>query len=247
MRGSVVDLSPASFIDSSILGVILDARRQANEGGRGFAVAHATARSGRRPRAGDHRPARGAARPRVPGWRATAAAVEGLDVVSDRSSSCRSPPAPENVIVVRQAVAGLGEALGFRDQRVDDLKAVVTEACNNVVLHAYRGRARSARGPRRRPAQASSRSRSRRGPRLPAAGSRRRTPRSGLGPAADRLALGRLRDHRRRGRGHDDDHLLLARREAAARRAAAPSSTSATRRWRSRSAPARWRGRCSPG
>lgn len=47
------------------------------------------------------------------------------------------PARPENVIVVRQAVAGLGEALGLPSQRVDDLKAVVTEACNNVVIHAY--------------------------------------------------------------------------------------------------------------
>jgi serine/threonine-protein kinase RsbW len=49
------------------------------------------------------------------------------------------PAAPENVIIVRQAVAGLGEALGLQAQRVDDLKAVVTEACNNVVIHAYDG------------------------------------------------------------------------------------------------------------
>ena len=47
------------------------------------------------------------------------------------------PAVPENVIVVRQAVAGLGEALGLQPQRVDDMKAVVTEACNNVVIHAY--------------------------------------------------------------------------------------------------------------
>ena len=49
------------------------------------------------------------------------------------------PARAENVIVVRQAVAGLGEALGLSDQRVDDLKTVVSEACNNVVLHAYDG------------------------------------------------------------------------------------------------------------
>jgi len=47
------------------------------------------------------------------------------------------PARPENVIVVRQAVAGLGETLGLPPQRVDDLKTVVGEACNNVVLHAY--------------------------------------------------------------------------------------------------------------
>lgn len=47
------------------------------------------------------------------------------------------PARPENVIVVRQAVAGLGEALQVPSRRIDDLKTVVTEACNNVVLHAY--------------------------------------------------------------------------------------------------------------
>jgi anti-sigma B factor antagonist len=36
----VVDLSPATFVDSSILGAILDARRSAAEAGLGFAVAH---------------------------------------------------------------------------------------------------------------------------------------------------------------------------------------------------------------
>jgi anti-sigma B factor antagonist len=38
---TVIDLSPATFIDSSILGVILDARRQAADGGIGFAIVHA--------------------------------------------------------------------------------------------------------------------------------------------------------------------------------------------------------------
>ena len=35
----IVDLSPATFVDSSILGVVLDARRRAEEAGVGFAVA----------------------------------------------------------------------------------------------------------------------------------------------------------------------------------------------------------------
>jgi anti-sigma B factor antagonist len=38
---TVVDLSPATFIDSSILGVILDGRRTAEAAGIGFAVVHA--------------------------------------------------------------------------------------------------------------------------------------------------------------------------------------------------------------
>jgi serine/threonine-protein kinase RsbW len=49
------------------------------------------------------------------------------------------PATAENVIVVRQAVAGLGEALGLSASRIADLKTVVSEACNNVVLHAYEG------------------------------------------------------------------------------------------------------------
>jgi anti-sigma B factor antagonist len=37
---TVVDLSPATFVDSSILGVILDSRRRAAEANVGFAVQH---------------------------------------------------------------------------------------------------------------------------------------------------------------------------------------------------------------
>ena len=38
---TVIDLSPSTFIDSSILGVILDARRRAADADVGFAVVHA--------------------------------------------------------------------------------------------------------------------------------------------------------------------------------------------------------------
>ena len=47
------------------------------------------------------------------------------------------PARSDNVIVVRQAVSGLGEAVSLPDERLADLKTIVTEACNNVVLHAY--------------------------------------------------------------------------------------------------------------
>jgi serine/threonine-protein kinase RsbW len=43
----------------------------------------------------------------------------------------------ENVAIVRQAVAGLGETIGLEDSAVADLKTIVTEACMNVVVHAY--------------------------------------------------------------------------------------------------------------
>src|SRR3954462_13944528 len=47
------------------------------------------------------------------------------------------PSRSENVAVVRHAVAGLAEAVGMSETKIADLKTVVTEACMNVVLHAY--------------------------------------------------------------------------------------------------------------
>jgi anti-sigma regulatory factor (Ser/Thr protein kinase) len=45
----------------------------------------------------------------------------------------------ENVAVVRHALAGLAERLGMDEPSLADLKTVVTEACMNVVVHAYAG------------------------------------------------------------------------------------------------------------
>src|SRR3954447_1628008 len=47
------------------------------------------------------------------------------------------PAAPGNGAIVRHAVAGLAEAVGMDTAGVADLKTVVTEACMNVVVHAY--------------------------------------------------------------------------------------------------------------
>lgn len=47
------------------------------------------------------------------------------------------PARAENVAVVRHAVAGLAERLGMEEAGIADLKTVVTEACMNVVVHAY--------------------------------------------------------------------------------------------------------------
>jgi serine/threonine-protein kinase RsbW len=49
------------------------------------------------------------------------------------------PAKPENVAVVRHAVAGLAQRLGMTEPGIGDLKTVVTEACMNVVVHAYPG------------------------------------------------------------------------------------------------------------
>lgn len=47
------------------------------------------------------------------------------------------PARAENVAVVRHAFGGLAEALRLPDQLTADIKLAVTEACTNVVLHAY--------------------------------------------------------------------------------------------------------------
>jgi serine/threonine-protein kinase RsbW len=47
---------------------------------------------------------------------------------------------PENVALVREVLAGLGEAVQLDEDSLYDIKAAVTEACNNVVLHAYEGK-----------------------------------------------------------------------------------------------------------
>jgi serine/threonine-protein kinase RsbW len=47
--------------------------------------------------------------------------------------------APENVALVREMLSGLAEALGVDGTDLNDIRTAVTEACNNIVLHAYRG------------------------------------------------------------------------------------------------------------
>jgi serine/threonine-protein kinase RsbW len=49
------------------------------------------------------------------------------------------PSRAENVAVVRHALAGLAEAMGMETPAIADLKTIVTEACMNVVVHAYPG------------------------------------------------------------------------------------------------------------
>ena len=44
---------------------------------------------------------------------------------------------PENVALVRQALGGLANSMGIHESLLADIKTAVSEACNNVVLHAY--------------------------------------------------------------------------------------------------------------
>jgi serine/threonine-protein kinase RsbW len=59
-----------------------------------------------------------------------------LDTLPD-SVWLRVPARPENVALARQVLAGLAEALKIDDAMLADINIAFTEACNNVVLHAY--------------------------------------------------------------------------------------------------------------
>jgi serine/threonine-protein kinase RsbW len=48
------------------------------------------------------------------------------------------PARPHNVAVVRHVLGALAEALNLDRTVVDDMRLAVTEACTNVVRHAYR-------------------------------------------------------------------------------------------------------------
>lgn len=45
----------------------------------------------------------------------------------------------ENVVLVREMLFGVGEAIELDPSDLNDVRTAVTEACNNVVLHAYEG------------------------------------------------------------------------------------------------------------
>jgi serine/threonine-protein kinase RsbW len=47
------------------------------------------------------------------------------------------PARPENVAVVRHVLGAFAEALQLPDTVIEDMRLAVTEACTNVVRHAY--------------------------------------------------------------------------------------------------------------
>lgn len=67
--------------------------------------------------------------------------------VYERTASVSGPPRPDlelsvpaepaSVGIVRHVLAGLAEAAGLGPEGVADLRLAVSEACTNVVVHAY--------------------------------------------------------------------------------------------------------------
>ena len=59
------------------------------------------------------------------------------DAVHDLEISL--PARAENVAIVRHVLGGVGDALGVDPEVLADLRLAVSEACANVVVHAYPG------------------------------------------------------------------------------------------------------------
>ena len=49
------------------------------------------------------------------------------------------PARPENVAVIRHVMGAFAEALQLPPDLIEDMRLAVTEACTNVVRHAYHG------------------------------------------------------------------------------------------------------------
>jgi len=49
------------------------------------------------------------------------------------------PSRPENVLLVRQALRGLADTVALDAIELNDISTALSEACNNVVVHAYPG------------------------------------------------------------------------------------------------------------
>jgi len=63
--------------------------------------------------------------------------------MTERSATPRTdvkltlPARPENVAVVRHVLGAFAESMRLPDELIEDLRLAVTEACTNVVRHAY--------------------------------------------------------------------------------------------------------------
>jgi serine/threonine-protein kinase RsbW len=59
------------------------------------------------------------------------------EVTATPDLELKLPARAENVAVVRHAFGGFAEALSVDEQTLADIKLAITEACTNVVIHAY--------------------------------------------------------------------------------------------------------------
>jgi serine/threonine-protein kinase RsbW len=80
---------------------------------------------------------------RAPTHEGTAILVTGVRPHGSEADAAASdvrltlPARPENVAVVRHVLGAFAEALMLPDPVIEDMRLAVTEACTNVVRHAY--------------------------------------------------------------------------------------------------------------
>lgn len=60
-----------------------------------------------------------------------------MNILADDIIELRVPSKPEYVSVVRSLVADLAERVALPQSAVEDVRVAVSEACANVVCHAY--------------------------------------------------------------------------------------------------------------
>src|SRR5436853_5741525 len=69
----------------------------------------------------------------------TIQAVPEAIVTDAPTVSLKLESSPETLTLVRGMLGGVGELLALDPELLDDLKTAISEACNNVVMHAYDG------------------------------------------------------------------------------------------------------------
>lgn len=69
----------------------------------------------------------------------TSHSPESVVVAGSPTISLRLESSPETLTLVRGMLGGVAELLQLDPELLDDLKTAVSEACNNVVMHAYEG------------------------------------------------------------------------------------------------------------
>jgi serine/threonine-protein kinase RsbW len=58
----------------------------------------------------------------------------------DSSVQLKIPANAEYIDIVRLTLYGIANKWGFSYEEIEDMKVAVSEACNNAVLHAYKGK-----------------------------------------------------------------------------------------------------------
>lgn len=59
-------------------------------------------------------------------------------IATDSSVELRLPATANHVVVARQALSGVADTFGWDAAFSDDVRLALSEACTNVVQHAYR-------------------------------------------------------------------------------------------------------------